>query len=281
MGSAFVKALELQSAMAGEAWPDDCKLFQQVNGLGTVYSRKLFSAGIVNLNDLASCDESRLEVICARNPPFGHKIKAQIADSFPLLQLNPVMKDDSVICSGEISGQEGPIHLVVMVQLLEGPSQILLHELFQKRQTFIRTVKLPIGNISFVTCSLISTAHSGCNRHVNFTVAEPEPKPIVPAIPTPSKSTPCSEEMSGTSSATPQTTQVWTPAKRSVPSPVSAEKSVKTKHFLGNRKMTLASAQSFLQKYAPISTPPIRSSLLLPKSSVTQSLVDEIDFELK
>ena len=282
MATALANVLELQSALAGESWPDDCKILQQVDCVGRVYARKLFAAGLCDLNDLSNCEESRIEVICGRNPPFGHKVKVHLQQSFPQLSLNADIKDGVLQCDGRVSGKAESIHFLAVVQLDEG-SQILHHEVLQKEQVYRKSIKLPPDGVCSVSCSLITTSHAGSNRHVTFSLAEPKQRleplrlvqPPKPMRLTEPKAVPKIVPITETVPITP-------PAKRSVPSPISSEKSVKTKqHFLGNRNMTLASAQSFLQKYAPVNIPPVRSSLFLPKASVQQSLVDEIEIELK
>jgi hypothetical protein len=287
MAVAFASALELQSALAGEAWPDDWKLLQQVDGIGRVYARKLFAAGLRDLNGLSRCEESRLEVVCGRNPPFGHKLRIQMQISFPQLHLNVDMQDDVLLCEGQISGKQESINFVVICQS-EKESQILHHETFQREQNFLRSIKFSKTELHSISCSLIATAHSGCNHHVTFKLAgekstsalEPKsglvqsshlkPQNMAVECKTVPKIVPITQVLSDTP-----------PAKRSVPSPMSSEKSTKSRHFLGNRNVTLASAQTFLQKYAPSSTPPIRSTLLLPKVSLQQTLIDEIEIELK
>ncbi len=285
MAVALANALELQSALAGESWPDEYKLLQQVDGIGRVYARKLFTAGIHDLNELAACEESRIEVVCARNPPFGHKVKAQLKELFTQTSLSAEMQDGIVLCEGKVSGKEQPVHFLVVAQL-EKESKILHHELIQKEPMFSCSIKLPQNGLLGLSCSLIITAHAGCNRHVTFKIAQPKPqvielksfKPICAVTPKPEKSTaPKIVPISSSSDFS----IITPPAKRTVPSPISSEKSIKTRQFLNNRNMTLTSAQTFLQKYAPVNTPPIRSSLLLPKASVQQSLIDEIEFELR
>lgn len=289
-----MNVLELQSAIAGESWPDDSKLLQRVNSIGRVYAGKLFSAGICDLNDLANCEESRIEILCGRNPPFGHKVKVNINEKFPKLGLSADFNDDLVVCNGSIAGKEETIHLLVIASI-DGISQILHYELFQKRQAFMRSIKIPTGKVQSVSCSLLTTLHAGCNRHVTFKLAEPNPKPaelskLKPSIESKQKTPPRSKKAESPAKIVPigslpvaisPLCPETPPAKRSVPSPISSEKSVKSKRFLGNRNMTLSSAQSFLQKYAPVNTPPIRSSLFLPKVSVQQTIVDEIEIELR
>ena len=253
-------ALELLASVSGRAFCDDPKNLQQIDGLGPVYARKLSAAGVQNISDLMTNEESRLEVLCGRNPPFGHQILSFAAEHFPILELNVSLTDSQIICNVSITGKVSTTHLIV-ISGMDSSSTILHHEIFSKQTKLTRQVKLNSDDsINYYACSLICTTCAGVNRHYTFT--KPSAKK--------------------TYSTQPPAIQTTTPVKRAVPSPVSAEKSAsKSKLFLGSRTQTLSNAQSFLKKYAPKPQEQITSTLLLSKPSVQQTVLDEITLELR
>lgn len=253
-------ALELLASVAGRAFCDDPKNLQQIEGLGPVYARKLSAAGIESISDLMSCEESRLEVLCGRNPPFGHQALSFAAGHFPSLELNVSLNDTAITCNVSISGNDFTVNLLVICGT-DSSSTIMHHEVFSKNTRCARLIRIePDDSVRYYSCSLICTTCAGVNRHCTFT----KPAPKQPE------------------SITQPTVQATTPAKRTVPSPVSTEKSApKAKLFLGSRTQTLSNAQSFLKKYAPKPEEHISSTLLLPKQSVQQIVLDEITLELR
>lgn len=253
-------ALELLSSVAGRAFCDDPKNLQQIEGVGPFYARKLSAAGIQSVSDLMTCEESRLEVICGRNPPFGHQISSFAAEHFPLLELNVTLNDTAITCNVNVTGKDFSVHLLVICGT-DSSSTILHHEIFSKKAKLARQIRIGSDDsVHYYSCSLICATCAGVNHHCTFTKPAPKqqesiPKPII---------------------------QATTPAKRTVPSPVSTEKSAsKAKLFLGSRTQTLSSAQSFLKKYAPKPEERISSTLLLPKPSVQQTVLEEITLELR
>lgn len=79
--------LELARAMTSRSWEGKPSQLLQVAGIGPVMMRKLVSAEIRTVLDLAGKDAAHIERILSRNPPFGKKIVDALA-MFPRLILD-------------------------------------------------------------------------------------------------------------------------------------------------------------------------------------------------
>ncbi|KAM5445347.1 ATP-dependent DNA helicase MER3 [Microsporum audouinii] len=75
-------ALELSRSLGAKAWDDSVLQLKQIDQIGIVAVRKLASAGITNMEQLEAAEPLRIETLLSRNPPFGMKLLARVAD-FP------------------------------------------------------------------------------------------------------------------------------------------------------------------------------------------------------
>ncbi|GIJ92257.1 sec63 protein [Aspergillus pseudoviridinutans] len=80
-------ALELARSFGAKVW-DNCPLqMKQIDQVGIVAVRKLAAAGITSIDALEATEPHRIDMIMSRNPPFGMKLLARVAD-FPKLRVN-------------------------------------------------------------------------------------------------------------------------------------------------------------------------------------------------
>ncbi|GFF30986.1 ATP-dependent DNA helicase MER3 [Aspergillus udagawae] len=80
-------ALELARSFGAKVW-DNCALqMKQIDQVGIVAVRKLAAAGITSIDALEATEPHRIDMIMSRNPPFGMKLLARVAD-FPKLRVN-------------------------------------------------------------------------------------------------------------------------------------------------------------------------------------------------
>lgn len=75
-------ALELSRSLGAKAWDDSVLQLKQIDQIGIVAVRKFASAGITNMEQLEAAEPIRIETILSRNPPFGMKLLARVAE-FP------------------------------------------------------------------------------------------------------------------------------------------------------------------------------------------------------
>ncbi|KAM5438660.1 ATP-dependent DNA helicase MER3 [Microsporum canis] len=87
-------ALELSRSLGAKAWDDSVLQLKQIDQIGIVAVRKLASAGITNMEQLEAAEPLRIETLLSRNPPFGMKLLARVADfPKPRVSLKEVGKD--------------------------------------------------------------------------------------------------------------------------------------------------------------------------------------------
>lgn len=80
-------ALELARSFGAKVW-DNCPLqMKQIDQVGIVAVRKLAAAGVTSIDALEATEPHRIDMIMSRNPPFGMKLLARVAD-FPKLRVN-------------------------------------------------------------------------------------------------------------------------------------------------------------------------------------------------
>lgn len=80
-------ALELARSFGAKVW-DNCPLqMKQIDQVGIVAVRKLAAAGITSIDALEATEPHCIDMIMSRNPPFGMKLLARVAD-FPKLRVN-------------------------------------------------------------------------------------------------------------------------------------------------------------------------------------------------
>jgi ATP-dependent DNA helicase HFM1/MER3 len=80
-------ALELARSFGAKVW-DNCPLqMKQIDQVGIVAVRKLAATGITSIDALEATEPHRIDMIMSRNPPFGMKLLARVAD-FPKLRVN-------------------------------------------------------------------------------------------------------------------------------------------------------------------------------------------------
>lgn len=77
-------ALELARSFAAKVWDKSPMQMRQIETIGPAATRKLAAAGLRSIEILEEQEPHRLEMILSKNPPFGSKLLAKIAD-FPKL----------------------------------------------------------------------------------------------------------------------------------------------------------------------------------------------------
>lgn len=179
IGLLLRNALELLSSLRGRSWHSNHKLLQQVSGIGQVGSKTLFCAGLRSINDLKSCDASRLEILLKRNPPFGHKLKKLLESEFPSVKFECNFDDESIKMSlrcDKFESEKNPlVHLLVLAYTSETSCRILLYEQFPLHLLPLNRL-LNVSNCqekSF-SCSLMFEDWAGLNQNICFDVANKE-----------------------------------------------------------------------------------------------------------
>ncbi|KAK2865060.1 hypothetical protein FQN49_003950 [Arthroderma sp. PD_2] len=87
-------ALDLSRSLAAKAWDDSALQLKQIDQIGVVAVRKLANAGITNIEALEAAEPMRIETLLSRNPPFGMKLLARVAEfPKPRVSLKEVGKD--------------------------------------------------------------------------------------------------------------------------------------------------------------------------------------------
>ncbi|EFQ97399.1 ATP-dependent DNA helicase MER3 [Nannizzia gypsea CBS 118893] len=87
-------ALELSRSLGAKAWDDSVLQLKQIDQIGIVAVRKFASAGITNMEQLEAAEPIRIETLLSRNPPFGMKLLARVAEfPKPRVSLKEVGKD--------------------------------------------------------------------------------------------------------------------------------------------------------------------------------------------
>lgn len=85
-GIAVRNALELARSFAARVWESSPLQMKQIDQIGIVAVRKLTGAGITNIEALEDTEAHRIDMILSKNPPFGAKLLARLAD-FPKLRV--------------------------------------------------------------------------------------------------------------------------------------------------------------------------------------------------
>lgn len=80
-------ALELSRSLAAHVWDNTASQLRQIEGLGEVYVRKLAAASINSIDTLINTEPSRIELVLAKNPPFGRDLLKRL-ESFPMLRVS-------------------------------------------------------------------------------------------------------------------------------------------------------------------------------------------------
>ncbi|KAK2737647.1 Sec63 [Myotisia sp. PD_48] len=75
-------ALDLSRSLGARVWDESPFQMKQIEQIGVVAVRKLTKAGINSIEALEMVEPLRIETLLSRNPPFGMKILAKVAD-FP------------------------------------------------------------------------------------------------------------------------------------------------------------------------------------------------------
>lgn len=75
-------ALELARSFAARVWDNSPLQMKQIEQIGIVAVRKLAGAGITSIAALEDTEAHRIDMILSKNPPFGMKVLARLAE-FP------------------------------------------------------------------------------------------------------------------------------------------------------------------------------------------------------
>ncbi|KAF2153517.1 P-loop containing nucleoside triphosphate hydrolase protein [Myriangium duriaei CBS 260.36] len=92
--------LMLVRSLGARTWDDSPLFLQQLPDIGPVGARKLINANITTMEDLASTQASKLEMIFSRRGPYGTKL-VQTANAFPRLRISLKTEGAPVILRGE------------------------------------------------------------------------------------------------------------------------------------------------------------------------------------
>jgi ATP-dependent DNA helicase HFM1/MER3 len=85
-GVAVRNSLELARNFAGRVWENSPLQMKQIEQIGVVAVRKLATAGITTIQTLEETEAHRIDMILSKNPPFGMKLLARLAE-FPKLRV--------------------------------------------------------------------------------------------------------------------------------------------------------------------------------------------------
>ncbi|ODH47967.1 hypothetical protein GX48_05899 [Paracoccidioides brasiliensis] len=87
-------ALELARGIGARVWDNSALQMKQIDQIGIVAVRKLANAGINTLEALETTEPHRIEMLLSKNPPFGSRILAKLAEfPKPRVSLKLVRKD--------------------------------------------------------------------------------------------------------------------------------------------------------------------------------------------
>ncbi|QSS51070.1 helicase family member [Histoplasma capsulatum var. duboisii H88] len=75
-------ALELARGIGARVWDNSALQMKQIEQIGIVAVRKLANAGISSIEALEATEASRIDMLLSKNPPFGSRILARVAE-FP------------------------------------------------------------------------------------------------------------------------------------------------------------------------------------------------------
>jgi ATP-dependent DNA helicase HFM1/MER3 len=177
-------SLEFLSSLKGRSWHSNSNLLQQIPGIGQVGSNSLFNAGIRSIDAIRSADDSRLEILLKRNPPFGRNIKKSINESFPSVNFNCELKNriikmslslKSKISTSTICFQGKYAHLLVIAYTNSSTCRTLLYDQIPlnilDKTVLNRTVNIENCTIeSSFSCSFMFEDWSGLNQNICFDI---------------------------------------------------------------------------------------------------------------
>lgn len=83
-------ALELARSFGARVWDNSPWQMKQLDQIGTVAVRKFAAAGITSIEALESTEAYQIDMTLSRNPPFGSKLLARVAE-FPKLRVSVKM----------------------------------------------------------------------------------------------------------------------------------------------------------------------------------------------
>ncbi|PGG99068.1 hypothetical protein AJ79_08702 [Helicocarpus griseus UAMH5409] len=87
-------ALELARGIGARVWDNSPLQMKQIEQIGIVAVRKLASAGINSVEALEATEPHRIDMLLSKNPPFGSKILARVAEfPRPRVSVKLVQKD--------------------------------------------------------------------------------------------------------------------------------------------------------------------------------------------
>lgn len=173
-------SLEFLSSLTGKSWHSNPKLLQQIPGIGQIGAVSLFNAGIRSIDSIRTTEESRLEVLLKRNPPFGRNLKKTINSQFPNVNFDCNL-DDGIITVTLKS--QSPLNPQVQVHLLiiaysESASRVLLHHpttlTSLHSQPLHKTIQIAHCPESSFSCSLMFEEWAGLNQNVCFDIPNKE-----------------------------------------------------------------------------------------------------------
>lgn len=180
-------SLELFSSLKGGSWHSNAKIFQQLKGLGQISSRAIYLAGIRSIEELRQTDDSKIEILLKRNPPFGRNLKRSIDEKFPKIHFDCSLDEfevDSKKLNVTIKTEnnfkclhQDHLHLLVIAYKSESSGRILFHHQFNSISIFKNTFthSIDISNkekdTSF-SCSLMFEGYSGLNQNICFNVKQ-------------------------------------------------------------------------------------------------------------
>lgn len=82
--------LELSRSFSSRVWEASSLQMKQIEQIGIVSVRKLASAGITSIQALEETEAHKIDMILSKNPPFGMKLLAKLAE-FPKLRVTVKM----------------------------------------------------------------------------------------------------------------------------------------------------------------------------------------------
>lgn len=85
-GVAVRNCLELARSFASRVWENSPLQMKQIDQVGVVAVRKLAGAGITSIQGLEETEAHKIDMILSKNPPFGMKLLARLAE-FPKLRV--------------------------------------------------------------------------------------------------------------------------------------------------------------------------------------------------
>ena len=171
-------SLEFLSSLNGRSWHSNSKLLQQVTGIGQVGSTSLFNAGIRSIDAVRVSEDSRLEILLKRNPPFGRNIKKIVTESFPSISFycelkDRVMKISLKSLNNDTCFNSKQVHLLVIAYTNPSTCRTLLYNqipLSILKNPLTRKVNLQSATESSFSCSLMFEDWSGLNQNICFDI---------------------------------------------------------------------------------------------------------------